>query len=336
MTKLNAGSASDTTMSKLHAPRVAIIIPHYNHYSEFLADALFSVQEQTHENFSCIVVDDCSVDEHYQIAKSAVQSLGDERFRLIRAPENRGQIPSVFLGLKEVTADFTCILDPDDRYTPDFLTKMLSVHINARLMCPLASCDQYFVRLGDGIISGTSHNNQRDYSAEATEEEARTYAQYGFHRFVAPDVRGWHWTSTSAMMFRTDALRLIAPVKTLAYKGLADNYCAHGTHMMGGSLVLREPLVYRGIHSRNDFMNEVVFSIYHNPARPEFTDMENVAKIDVLEAFLKNGGLELFDPELVQGLIIAQFQGAEFIRLLRTVPQVAEIFGEPAIYGTQL
>ncbi len=323
-----AGGRPEPMVNKYHTPQIAVIIPHYEHYADFITDALLSVQQQTHTNFICVVVDDCSSAETFLKVNNAVEMLGDERFRLIRADENRGQIPSVYRGLDETRTDFACILDPDDRYTPQFLEKMLALHLNSWVFCPVASCDQYLLNLHAGLVSGTSyHDNRLELSPEDIEKEMAQYASFGFHKFTPPTEPGWHWTSTSSIMFRTDALRHIKPFKTLLYKGSADDYFAQGAHMMGGSLFLRQSLVYRGLHQNNYFMTGPIFSVFQKRGRTGAVPRMQVCKADALEAFLHNGGLDVFELGNVRDLIAAQFRGAEFEDLLRAVPQLAEILG---------
>ena len=97
--------------------------------------------------------------------------------------------------------------------------------------------------------------------------------------------------------------------------------------MTGGTLFLREPLVYRGLHPQNDFLVETLFSMYQKQARS--TAVWNLAdfKIDAFASIVRNGGLALFDPGNVRELIAVQFQGADLDRLLDAVPAVAELLG---------
>ena len=62
-------------------PKVSIIIPCYNQ-AEFLLQALQGLQEQTLQDFECIIVDDGSTDSSAQIAEDFIK--GDHRFRLIK------------------------------------------------------------------------------------------------------------------------------------------------------------------------------------------------------------------------------------------------------------
>ena len=61
----------------------------------------------------------------------------------------------------------------------------------------------------------------------AAEIERQMFTEFGFHRYIPPIEEGWHSTTTSSMMFRTDALKLIKPNRKLAYKGHGDAYFAN-------------------------------------------------------------------------------------------------------------
>ena len=315
-------------VQEYHRPQVAVIIPYHDNYSDYVFDALRSVQQQTYAHFTCTLVDDCSRQKNFEAAQQAIAEIADERFQLIRAEENRGQIPAVFLGLDATESDFVTVLDPDDRYAPTFLERMLAVHLNPRLFCPIVSCDQYFLNLRGGVITGTSADDGAErFAPETIMAERTTFESFGFHRFVSPEQPGWHWTSTSSMMFRRAALNLLRPVRALGYNNAFDGYCAQGAHMMGGSLFLREPLVYRGLHDHNDFLRSSIFSMYQTRKKDDRAFPLYVYRIDAVEAFLSNGGLDVFDVESVRDLLVAQFRGPELPMLLKALPQLADTLG---------
>lgn len=309
--------------------KVCVVIPHYN-YAEFIGEALLSVQAQTHRQFECIVVDDFSNPDEYDRAAQHVHVLGDSRFRIVRNEQNLGMIPTVYRGIDQTDALFCCALDPDDRYLPTFLEQMLRVHLNDVTYAPLACCDQLLEKLGRGPVTGTMYTDgaQRTRNGEMEIEESN-YLKTGYHRFIEPTERGWPWTTTSSMMFRTDAAMLVKPHRCLTYKGSFDAYIAAGTHMMGGSLLLRRSLVRRGIHSRNDFLGETVISTFHRQWKRDATFWFEVARRDVVEAFLQNGGLRLFSRDDFRDLILAQFQGRDLGDLLLQVPAVTELLASP-------
>jgi glycosyltransferase involved in cell wall biosynthesis len=323
-----ARKTDSSSMATYHQPAVTVVIPHHD-LSEFIEDALLSVQQQNYGNLSCVVVDDASQANHAVCAKDAVAALNDKRFRFVEIPVNRGMVHAIYRGIDEAPASFTCVLDPDDRYAPEFLERMLAVHLNRVAFAAVACCDQYLYQIGDGIITGTERTNGLEtFATGADAAEQECFRSCGFHRFVTPLEAGWHWSSTSSMMFRTEALRLIRPGKELAYKGQGDDYCANGAHMLGGSLLLREPLVYRGLHDRNDFISRHVMSMWQRRQRDGAVPMSAIAKIDVVEAFFANDGLRYFDPLNIREVLLAQFEGEELGRLKAAVPAARELLSD--------
>ncbi|WP_421693902.1 glycosyltransferase family 2 protein [Aestuariivirga sp.] len=312
-------------MEKLRFPRVTIVIPHYN-YSEFVGDALQSVKQQSYQNIACVVVDDCSSPDHWAALQREFAQVADERFTLIQAPENKGMVHAIYRGISERPSSFVCVLDPDDRYDPQFIRKMLDVHLNRVIFCPLASCDQHLFKIGDGIITSTQYTSRLEQLGTSAEEaEHASFARYGFHKFVSPLETGWHWCTTSSMMFRTDALLTFKPIKDFAYKGQGDSYCANGAHMLGGSLILHEALVYRGLHTKNDFITNSIFSMWQRQERQGVVHLSDEVKIDVIEAFFANGGLDHFTPGSIREVLLAQFPEGELDKLMNAVPAAAEL-----------
>ena len=91
-------------------PKVSIIIPCYNQ-AEFLLQALQGLQEQTLQDFECIIVDDGSTDQSAQIAEDFIK--GDHRFRLIKKA-NGGTATARNMGLRAATGEYVQFLDADD------------------------------------------------------------------------------------------------------------------------------------------------------------------------------------------------------------------------------
>ena len=70
-----------------------------------------------------MIVDDRSTEAHFSVASQEVAKLADDRFKLVRNAPNLGQIPSVYRGVEEIDAAFLAVLDPDDRYVPEFIAR---------------------------------------------------------------------------------------------------------------------------------------------------------------------------------------------------------------------
>ena len=92
-------------------PKVTVVVPVFNE-ERFLEDCLISLQRQTWQNWSCIVVDDCSTDGSLAIAKRFAAS--DERFVVVQHNINSGLSAARNTGLRLAESDYITFLDSDD------------------------------------------------------------------------------------------------------------------------------------------------------------------------------------------------------------------------------
>lgn len=94
-------------------PLVSIILPVYNG-EEFLARSLESCLNQTHRNLELIIVDDCSSDTSYEIARSYAKK--DSRIRILRNDINKKLPASLNIGHKVANGDFFTWTSDDNFY----------------------------------------------------------------------------------------------------------------------------------------------------------------------------------------------------------------------------
>ncbi len=242
-----------------HEPLCTVIITHHN-YTHLVEDALLSLLDQTYEAWECVIVDDCSTKDERQRLEAIVAKLPDRRIRLIQNEEQLGQMATFFVGLAETSGEFVSLLDPDDRLARTYLEEMIKAHLNDSFFCPTVSCDQMLLRLGGALLTGTwkgrrqalSRHDPRPFNLEKPDYSPSFYFPYWS--------RNWLWSSSSGLMYRRSALKFLKPNKRLSYN-FADGYLARGTHYLGGTLFLSRPLVYRGVHSSNDFLAESICSM---------------------------------------------------------------------------
>jgi len=267
--------------AKWHKPLVSIIVTHHN-YSDHLEDALLSLLDQTHENWECVVVDDGSDNTHRAIADLTVHTIAEARIRFHPLDENIGQIPAFFAGLEATTGEFVCALDPDDRYAANFLEEMVAAHLNPVRFVPLISCDQHLMRGGE-VITGVATGHA---SKVLIDGELPGIAVTDVLRFFPAMIDKWHWSSTSGMMFRRPALAAMRPRRELGYKRQIDAYLAPGAHMLGGSMFLMRPLIYRMVHANNSWLRE---DVWGQSQSPKLAPMGAQCRADVREAIIANG-----------------------------------------------
>ena len=101
---------------------ISIIVPIYN-VEKYLRECLDSIQNQTYQNFECIMVNDGSTDNSKQIAE---EYLVDSRFRLINQ-SNKGLSGARNTGISHIREESTFIsfVDSDDYVYPNFLETLV-------------------------------------------------------------------------------------------------------------------------------------------------------------------------------------------------------------------
>ena len=93
---------------------ISVIMPTYNTELSILKEAVESILTQTVPDFEFIIIDDGSANG----SDEYLNSLRDERIRIIRNPQNIGITKSLNIGLKEATGKYIARMDADDISMP--------------------------------------------------------------------------------------------------------------------------------------------------------------------------------------------------------------------------
>ena len=101
-----------------NTPLISIIVPCYNQ-AQYLDECLQSVQDQTFENWECIIVDDGSIDDTENIVKNWIAK--DTRFRNFKQT-NKGVASARNFGIQRAKGKWILPLDGDDKIGIDYLT----------------------------------------------------------------------------------------------------------------------------------------------------------------------------------------------------------------------
>jgi teichuronic acid biosynthesis glycosyltransferase TuaG len=101
---------------------VSIITPSFNS-AKFIAKTIESVQNQSHQKWEMIIVDDCSADQTVSIVEQFVSN--DNRIRLFQLEKNSGAGIARDLALSKAKGDYIAFLDADDLWKPLKLEKQL-------------------------------------------------------------------------------------------------------------------------------------------------------------------------------------------------------------------
>lgn len=272
------------------SPLVSFVITHRD-YTAHVEGAIRSILDQDYPRLECVVVDDCSSEGEKAKLKSIVDGIQSDRVRVVWLEENVGQVPSFFAGVDATTGEFVCLLDPDDRYDPSFAKEAVAAHLNEVVFCPIVSTNQLLFN-DRGLITGTITGHNRKYLTQ--QDGVVQIPNVVPHRviFTSAETRGWHWSSTSGMMFRRAALHYLRPHRKLTYMRAADAYLANGAHFLGGTLFLTKPLVYRAVHDSNAWLANRIFAIRQNKAKTDALFLTPQCIDDVKEAIIANGGLD--------------------------------------------
>jgi glycosyltransferase involved in cell wall biosynthesis len=246
-------------------PRVSVIITCHN-YGRFIGDALRSVAAQTYPNWDCVIVDDGSTDDSVAVVENWLAGAPDARFGLIRSEANRGQIASIAQGLAASESEFVALLDADDFWFPEFLQRHVAVHLNRAGAVSFTCSDEIQIDAAGRVLTGgwdalklwrgAADKASFPVSKQAIPHIDRCGASWDAPpsaAFVEPDVLVWHWTTTSAMVFRRRMLELAIPEHAEALKMYADVYLAPICHYFTGSIVLDEALGAYRRHGKNNF-----------------------------------------------------------------------------------
>ncbi len=118
---------------------ISIIIPIYNR-AKLIEETLQSIKQQSYTNWECIIVDDGSTDNTFQVTKSFIKD--DLRFKLLNRPKYITKGPSACrnFGMTVTKGEFVQFFDSDDIMHPDHLQLKIDAIKNHDLaVCKLKS-----------------------------------------------------------------------------------------------------------------------------------------------------------------------------------------------------
>jgi glycosyltransferase involved in cell wall biosynthesis len=98
----------------MELPIVSILLPTYNG-AHFIAEAIASVQAQSHTSWELIVINDCSTDDTEQIVMDIQKK--DERIVYVKNEENSGIQKSLNRGLQVAKGAYIARIDDDDGWS---------------------------------------------------------------------------------------------------------------------------------------------------------------------------------------------------------------------------
>jgi hypothetical protein len=106
----------------MQRPLITVLIPAYN-AAATIERAVDSVLAQTFDDYEIIVVDDGSRDA----TSAIVANYGDDKIRLFRLAQNRGESGAMNEGIAAARGELVAFLDADDEWLPTKLARQVEV-----------------------------------------------------------------------------------------------------------------------------------------------------------------------------------------------------------------
>ena len=101
--------------------KVSVISPIYNR-EQWVENLLDNLQPQTLKEIEFIIVDDGSSDRTYEYLLA--KTKGDNRFQIIKSPENKGPYHARNIGLAQAKGEYIGFFDCDDKIPVDYFESL--------------------------------------------------------------------------------------------------------------------------------------------------------------------------------------------------------------------
>ncbi|PZX10352.1 glycosyl transferase family 2 [Palleronia aestuarii] len=266
-------------------PLVSIVVTNYN-YATFLRTCLNSIVRQRYPSLECIIVDDASSDGSVGIIRDFLAEIDPAfPFRLVALPKNGGQMNAFHEGFSESKGVFVVFVDADDCLFEDFVWTHVRAHLSRDCTAAMTCSDAVVVDGGGQIIAGLRRGRAADPGTRARlsdtmpvecrlvagwqetwriEDDSMTVTEPPAPlRYVPPAAnfeRDWIWTSTSAVMFRRNALDIVMSDRTKGLRISADFYLFQFCHLIGGTVLVPGAHGAYRRHGANNFARDVTLS----------------------------------------------------------------------------
>lgn len=157
-------------------PLVSIIIPTYNRAS-VIAETFESVFLQTYQNWECVIIDDRSNDNSFDIINNFIQR--DSRFKFIVKNNNqkKGASASRNIGLDHAKGDYIQFLDSDDLLHSEKIEHQVAI-LNENDRFTISTCQ--WERFENSTEEIKEFQDKADYrNFNDTEEYFKIIGKYG-------------------------------------------------------------------------------------------------------------------------------------------------------------
>lgn len=243
-------------------------MPVFNSKSDFergngrflLPEAIESILSQSFEQFELVILDNLSDDGTFEYCQSLLMS--DHRIRLIKDTIRRSPEESIFKLIQHATGEFTVIVNDDDKWDINFLSKLLMVHKSGNY--DLVYSNGQYLNLDDTLLGKITLDKSFVYSDEAFLLD--NFIRYIHNRNPFPISFG---------LFRTAILRKYYPeFKFHTYRANMDNLfiCNLLLNSMNIKFIDRDLFFYRHKSRSYEHATEFKYSSAVSPLR-EYTEL---------------------------------------------------------------
>lgn len=108
-----------------YKPLVSIIMPVYNRIN-VIKNAVWSVLNQSYENFELIIVDDCSTDG----TRDLIKTFDDSRIKLVFNNSNKGPSGARNAGLNIASGKYVAYLDSDNEWDSNYISSVVGAFLD--------------------------------------------------------------------------------------------------------------------------------------------------------------------------------------------------------------
>jgi hypothetical protein len=241
---------------KMPGLSVSVIIDTYN-YVEWLEEAIQSALSQDYRAREIIVVDDGSTDGSRELIERYQR---DGRVRAVFKP-NGGQASAFNAGFAVSSGDLICLLDSDDLWLPNKLTRVVKAaerHRSAGIIChPVQPVDARGRHKGKPKPGGMPNGSIKK----------RVLSSGGY----------WRWPPTSGLSFRRALLEQILPMPEPQFRTCADAYLATISPLLAEVASIAEPSALYRIHGGNLWA-----PTNSEPRAPDGDAMKESSRLEVL------------------------------------------------------
>ena len=162
-------------------PLISVIIPCYKH-EKFVERCLNSVAAQTYDNIEVIIVDDCSPDNSVKKIEQVINSKSwiakfDNRTKFYPFNQNQGAHNAINHGIKQSTGELIALLNSDDLYHQDRLSRIVEVMQNQNHQFVFSRVQ--YIDDNDTIITD-SHDMAQSYFRAQKNIKLKQFPSLGF------------------------------------------------------------------------------------------------------------------------------------------------------------